>query len=85
MIGPTWHHLYAGYCLTGQTHQSMREVKRFQFTIEGGPRHGNCLRRPGGSWPEGAEVSQDSGNGAQRVVHQQRPTLRYSKLAGGVA
>ena len=47
---------------------------------------GTACAGPGTAGPaEGAEVSQDSGNGAQRVVHQQRPTLRYSKLAGGVA
>ena len=38
---------------------------------------GKACMRPGSSWPEGVEVSQDSGNGAQQVVHQQRQTDIY--------
>ena len=55
--------------------------QRFQFTIEGGPCHGKCLCS-GSSWPEGTEVSQDSGNRAQRVVHQQRQTDIQNLLSG---
>ena len=43
---------------------------------------GKACIRPGGSWPEGVEVSQDSGNGEQRVVHQQRQTDIQNSLSG---
>ena len=63
-MGPTWHHLYAGYGVTRQT----RQCERLALSIYDWRRAPSWeMPAPRGQLARRREVSQDGGHGAQRV------------------